>query len=60
VTKSVLSGPYFILPASNDAIRLHELAKAERQTDFLRGAVCGAIVVITFLGGAALAVHWLA
>lgn len=60
MTKPVLSGPYFILPASKDAIRLHEMARAERQTDFLRGAVCGAIFTITLITGASLAAHWLA
>lgn len=60
MSKPVLSGPYFILPASQDAIRLHEMAKAERQTDFLRGVVCGAIFTITLTAAAGLAAHWLA
>ncbi|WP_438752036.1 hypothetical protein [Pararhizobium sp. O133] len=60
MTKPVLSGPYFILPASHDALRLHELAKAERLTDYLRGYVCGAVSAIALVATATLVVRWLA
>lgn len=60
MSKPVLSGPYFILPASQDALRLHELAKAERLTDYLRGYVCGAASAFALVAAIALAVRWLA
>ncbi|KQS90324.1 hypothetical protein [Rhizobium sp. Leaf386] len=60
MSKPVLSGPYFILPASRDAAHLHDQAQAERKIDFSRGYACGAITVLTIVIAAHLAVLWLA
>ncbi|CZT36161.1 hypothetical protein [Rhizobium sp. 9140] len=44
--------PRFILPDANTPQRLRQFERTEQATDFMRGAVCGAIIALTPVIGA--------
>ena len=60
MTRSVLSGPYFILPAKRDAERQKAMVAGERRLDFVCGYLCGVITIATITLAAYSALRWLA
>ncbi len=49
MSKPVLNGPYFVLPARDDAERLADLDRQERHIDFMRGYTCGVVITVTVI-----------
>ena len=59
MSKPVLNGPYFVLPARDDAERLADLDRQERHIDFMRGYTCGVVITITVIITGFCALQWL-
>ncbi|MBW9062405.1 hypothetical protein JNB71_03645 [Rhizobium herbae] len=59
MSRPVLNGPYFVLPARDDAEQLADLDRQERRLDFMRGYTCGVVTAITVIITGFCALQWL-